>query len=413
MAVINPNLRHLCASYNEGKRGVVLLGSSRSGKTYSCIDFFLWLASKKVTGKTINIIRETYHSFKTTLYNDFNERLPAFGIASPFQDVQERSSFKLFGNKFNLIGADKPSKFMGAGCDFLWINEGMHVPKSIFDQSEMRCNTMFIIDSNPEEEEHYIYDSVATRPDVSLLKTTFNDNPFCPPMQRLKILSYNPWHPDDAHLPESERRPHPENTANGTADAYMWKVFGLGERAERKGRIYPNLFKYSDGDLPNDASFLGFGGDGGFNPDPTVIIGVWRYENNLYLKEYVYGTELDPEEVANRMRDSGIKDNEHDEPDDIVMDAAEPMLIAYLKRTAGFRIWKGKGTSSVQGNIRMMRQYKIHIHEDSRNIQRDFENFCWKWNELTDAPTGEPEKKFKHSHDAAAYCVYRSVGREL
>lgn len=419
---INPNLLAACAAYNSGKRGIVQLGSSRSGKTVSDIDFFIWLTSKKVTGKTIFIVRETYASFKTTLYEDFNWRLPMYGIASPFAAVQERPSFKLFGNKFFLLGADNASKFMGSGCDFLWFNEGMHVPEAIFHQLEMRCREFFIIDSNPEFDDHYIFNKVITRPDVALIKTTYKDNPFCPPHQRAKIESYEPWLPGsyevsggvvlykdepvtDMHQPPS----HPVNIAQGTADEYMWRIFGLGEKAEKKGRIYKRLYRYTD--LPQGSTFLGYGGDLGFSPDPTVIVAIWRRENDLFIKEVIHATELDDFQLSERMKAAGIRTYEDYDPSDIVLDSAGASTIAYLRNQAKFRVHKAKKPpGSVQGNIRTLSSYKLHIHVDSAKVYNDFENYCWKWNEVTDQSSGEPERTYKHSPDATAYLVVKALG---
>jgi hypothetical protein len=102
----NKNLRFLYDSLQAGKRGVLLEGSSRSGKTWDSIDFIIYLCASVETKATINIIKESYNSFKTTLYDDFNRRLPDYGLKSPFADRRDVSTFKLFGNKINLLGAD-------------------------------------------------------------------------------------------------------------------------------------------------------------------------------------------------------------------------------------------------------------------------------------------------------------------
>jgi len=113
----NPNLIHLIDSHRDGLRGALLEGSGRSGKTWSCVDFCVYIAGH-YPGTTVNIIRETYRSFKTTLYDDFNRRLPMWHLKSPFEGIIDRGSFWLNRTKFNLLGADDPAKFHGAGSDF-------------------------------------------------------------------------------------------------------------------------------------------------------------------------------------------------------------------------------------------------------------------------------------------------------
>ena len=91
-----------------------------------------------------------------------------YGIESPFENVQDRSTFKLFGSKINLIGGDKPSKFLGAGCDYLFINEAIpNVQKKLFDQAEQRCRKFWWIDSNPSAFDHWVLD-LPKRDDVSV-----------------------------------------------------------------------------------------------------------------------------------------------------------------------------------------------------------------------------------------------------
>jgi PBSX family phage terminase large subunit len=224
--MINPNLKHLVKSYNEGKRGAVLEGSSRSGKTWSSVDFIIFEASKPGVRHTFNIVKETYNSFKTTIYEDFNRRLPDFGIQSPFESAKEVSSFFLFGSKINLMGADKSSTKHGVGSDFTWINESLDVGKPVFDQLEMRCRRFWWMDYNPKVTDHYVYNQVCNRDDVAFLKTTFLDNPFISKTEKDKILGY-----EDT----------PRNRANGTVDTYMWDVYGMGKRAARIGLIFPNI----------------------------------------------------------------------------------------------------------------------------------------------------------------------------
>lgn len=386
---INPNLRHLVKSYRSGQRGVALEGSSRSGKTWSGIDFLVYLCSKVETNAVILIIRETYNSFKTTLYEDFNKRFPYYGLKSPFEDVQERASFKLFGNKVHLIGADKPSKYLGAGSDYVFFNEAIHVSKKIFDQAEMRCSKFWWMDYNPEESKHWIYDNVLSRPDVSYLQTTFLDNPFCPPAQRKKILSYDPSNPD--------------NVAAGTADEYMWDVYGLGKRADKKGKIYKHWNKYKD--LPDGAKFIGYGIDFGFSNDPAAVVGMWEHPTGLYFREYIYQTELTDDHLADRMTSIGINPM-----DDFVADSSEPKAITVLRRK-GFRVFKAyKGPDSIEHGIKLLQGRPMFIHEKSVNMINEADSYCWKM-DLNDQPMNVPIDRDNHLLDAARYIATHHLDR--
>jgi len=216
---ISPNFAYLTKSLDEGKRGAILEGSSRSTKTWGGIDFLMFLCTKIEKRATIIIVRETYTSFKTTLYNDFNRRLPDYGISSPFIEKRDVDAFWLFGNKITLMGCDRPDKFEGATNDYFWMNEMLDQPRVVFDQLEQRNQKFWWGDYNPKYHDHWVYDNICKRDDVGFLHTTYLDNPFVSPGEKAKILGYEPT---------------PYNIEQGTADEFRWRVYGLGLRGSHK-----------------------------------------------------------------------------------------------------------------------------------------------------------------------------------
>lgn len=363
----------------KGKRGVVLEGSSRSRKTYSIIDFFILLFTRYETNCTLNIIKETYNEFKTTLYDDFNNRLTDFGLDNPFKDKQEVKSFKILGNKINFLGSDKDSKFHGSSCDYFWINEALPVAQSIFDQSEMRCRKFWVMDFNPSVSEHYIFNKVLTRPDVGYLHSTFRTNIFCPPMERAKIMSYEPT---------------PENITNGTADDYMWKVYGLGLRTAVKGLIFPYVtWIDSFPEIP-----YVYGLDFGFTNDPTCITKVGVSGNNLYIEILLYEPIDNAPTLSDYMDKKGIRR-------DIVITADssdkynDVEMVRDLKNLSWIvkKVNKGKG---VIWSIGQLKQHKIHIVSNV-NAKREQENY--KWREVNGISLNEPIDKFNHMWDSVRY----------
>ena len=200
----NPNLIFLEKRRNDGTRGAVLSGSSRSGKTFSGIDELI-LIDHSDPGSEIILLRETYNSFKTTLYSDFNRRLPQWEISSPFEGRNELSTFWLPNrSKVSLMGADNLAKFHGAGSDYFFVNEALDIPQSVFDQLEQRCRKFWWMDFNPKVTDHWIYDKICNRPDVRVFNSTFHDNPFITQMELNKILSYDPSNPDTVNNEEDD-----------------------------------------------------------------------------------------------------------------------------------------------------------------------------------------------------------------
>lgn len=285
---INPNFVALVQHFKSPKtKGLIMQGSSRSGKTISCVDFVIWYCINN-SGKTINVVKETYNEFKTTLYDDFKKRLDDFGLDNPFKRLQEVSTFKIFGNKINFLGADNEKKIHGAGCDVLWVNEAIHVSKKVFDQAEMRCRDFWFMDFNPSATSHWIFDSVEKREDVRTIKTTFKDNPFISASERGKILSYEPTE---------------KNILQGTADETMWKIYGLGEKAEIKGLIFN---KWTTTNEPITEGYY-YGLDFGYTTDPTALVKYKKEGNNIFCELLIYEPIPEPSLLIQKLEELKIE----------------------------------------------------------------------------------------------------------
>jgi len=391
---INPNLLSLRHALKNDFSGCVLEGGSRSGKTWASVDFLIYLCSRIEEGSTINILKETYNSFKTTLFEDFNRRFPMFGLESPSANVQELKSFKLFGNKINLIGADKASKAHGVSCDYLWCNEAVHIPEKVFNQYKQRCRKFWFMDYNPEFTEHYIYDKIIPRDDVYYLKTTMLDNPYISAAEKREILAYDPS--------------NPENIRQGTADQWHWDVYGEGKRSAPKGVVFPNwrIVKELPEELKNThplAHWLDFG----YSNDPAACGCIWKYRGELYIDEHFY--ELGLTNVINEdnpqqpsIEEKFIELNFCNE-DLIVADSAEKKSIQEL-RLCDYQVVPIAKEKIYQG-INRVKKHKINIVSSAKNIITERDQYKWKENNLTGALTNDAIDKHNHHMDGIRYVV--------
>lgn len=398
---ISPNLRLLVNHHRENVLdkepeggGVSLEGSSRSMKTWSGVDFIVYLASKCYTDATINIIKETYSSFKTTLYDDFNRRLPMYGISSPFAERQELSTFKLYGNKINLLGADSDTVLHGVSSDFTWYNEVLDISKQAFDQTEMRCRKMWWGDYNPKYATHWYYDKVNTRHDVAFLKTTFLDNPFLSLPEKNKILGYEPWHPDDRDIQDPlKRRPHPTNIKNGTADEYMWNVYGLGLRSAPEGLVYQHVNWITH--FPSTCEQIYFGMDFG-SVDPMAIIKVGVNGMNMYVEVLYYQPTPSASDVvaaAKKFIGNG----------ECWADSAEPGLIGDCRNIGKLRVLAvSKFPGSIGYGISVIKKFKLHI-VDSPAARK--EQGSYKYKMYHGIKQEDPEDANNHWWDALRYAA--------
>ena len=383
MALISPNLRHLINSQRSGYTGAILEGSSRSTKTWGSIDFIVYICTWLETNCTIKIIKETYNSFKTTLYEDFNRRLPMWNIPSPFQGKQEVSQFYIGGNTIHLLGADNESKFHGSACDYFFVNEWLDVSQAVVDQAEMRCRKFWWGDYNPKVTDHYVYDKFCTRKDMAFLKTTYLDNPFISQAEKRKILSYEPTQ---------------QNIDNGTADDYMWSVYGLGVRSAPEGLVFQNVTWLNK--FPDGIEKIFYGSDIGKTNSPSTLVKLGLDGDKLYMEKLAYQPTPSPNEYIPLIR-NGI-------PAGAVVwaDSAEPGYISDCRRAGLKVLGVRKFPGSLAYGLSLMKKYKLFI-VDSPEFRKEQANY--KYRTINGIKLDEPVDDFNHLIDAARYAAMSNL----
>jgi len=376
----NKNLKFLRETYeNKHFIGAILEGSSRSGKTISSVDFIIYLGCTE-NNKIINIVRDTYNSFKTTLYLDFHKRLKDFGFSSPFEDSKEVASFKLFDNQINFIGADKPSKFEGAGADFWYFNEMLDIQKMMFDLAEQRCRVFWWGDYNPKAEKHWVYDRILKRSNVAYCHSTLIDNPYISAIEKQKLKSYEPTD---------------FNILQGTADKFMWNVYGLGLRSASEETIFKE-YEFFD-NVPSAYDFKIYGLDFGYSNDETAVCEVIIDGHNLYITEILYEKGLTNPDIYERLKHL-------DKNCYIVADSAEPKSITEL-RILGLNIIPAiKGAGSINYGISKIKNYRMFLNNNSPNLITEIQNYKWqkeKDGTILNVPIGGQD----HLNDSIRYSL--------
>jgi PBSX family phage terminase large subunit len=386
---VNKNLLFLREQYLKKKRGVVLEGGSRSGKTWSSIDFIIWLCSAVVQNKTFLIIRETYNSFKTTLYEDFNRRLPMFGIPSPFANRQEVHKFDLFTNKIIFLGADNDRIFQGVGSDFVYFNEALEIKKEVFNQVEQRCRKFWWMDYNPKYLNHWIYDNIHKRSDVATLRTTFIDNPYISEGELKKILSYEPIE---------------ENIQAGTADPYMWAVMGRGERAAPEGLIFPYV-TWIDKFPECPPEQLMFGLDFGYTNSPSCLVKLFLDGEKLYIQNLFYAPTPSVQQLAPVIAQHAGKAPVWADPSG---DYGNRAFISELRR-AGFKVYAANtAPGTIQFSIGILKNFKLNIVRDKDAMA---EQNAYRYKVVKGIAIDEPEDDFNHFWDAVRMAVLGNLSR--
>lgn len=376
-----------------GYKGVILEGGARSRKTYSVVDFIVWYCTKFANNKTIIIIRETYNSFKTTLFTDFEKSLSEFGLDNPFERSKDVESIRIRKNKIHFKGADNPNAVHGAPSDILYFNEMLSIPKAIYSNYTMRCDGFFIGDFNPSVTEHWVFNEVITRPDIGYLRTTFKDNPLCPIGMKIEIMGYEPWLPGSYEIVDNstlyydgnpiddknQPPPHPDNLENGTADVFLWTVYGLGLRGAMKGIIFIKV-AYIDS-FPDMAYTYGL--DFGFTTDPTALVRHAEDDANIWLELLCYQPIDNPEELSEFMDTIGIERHlpiTADSSDKYTSNNKGTVEMVISLQNIGWEIAKVSKTKSIMYWLGTMKKKKIHIVRNHlyKFAKKEQENYRFK-----------------------------------
>jgi phage terminase large subunit len=369
----NKVFRHLEES---AAKIVVQQGGTRSGKTYNIILWIIFSYCQKNEGKIITICRKTYPALRGTVMRDFLTILKDHEIYSEEDHSKTASEYKLNGNTIEFISLDMPQKIRGRKRDLLFANEANELNFEDWQQLLFRTNEKVIIDFNPSEEFHWIYDHVLPRKDVEFYQTTYKDNPFLgaeikAEIERLKDIDEN-----------------------------YWRVYGLGERGQAKSLVYTfTTIK----EIPKEAKLVSYGLDFGYSSDPTSLVRTYILGDDMYVDELLYRTGMTNQDIANEMKVLGL-----DRSNEVFADSAEPKSIEEIYRMG----WNVKPTikGSINIGIDIIRRYKLHATESSFNLIKELRNYKYI-EDKNGQMTNKPVDNFNHALDALRYSVVNKISQ--
>jgi phage terminase large subunit len=360
------------------KRIVIEQGGTRSGKTYNILLWIIFSYCMRHTGRTITIARKTYPALRSTAMRDFINIVKEYGIYSELNHNKSNSEYVLNGNLVEFISLDQPTKVRGRKRDLLFINEANELFFEDWQQLIFRTTGKIILDYNPSDEFHWIYDRVKVREDAEFHITTYKDNPFLEPqiiqeIERLKDVDEN-----------------------------YWKIYGLGQVGTAKSLIFN--FNLID-TIPDNAKFISYGLDFGFTNDPTALVKVYLHDTNLYVKELLYRTGMTNQDIAKELDRLEIGRRE-----EIFADASEPKSIEEIYRM-GWNIKKAdKPQGSVNLGIDMLRRYTLNVTKDSLNLIKEGRNYKYKEDKNGNI-LNEPADAFNHTMDALRYAIFMKLSK--
>jgi phage terminase large subunit len=357
------------------KKIVAHQGGTRSGKTYNILLWIIFDYCDKNTDKTITICRNTFPALRATVMRDFLEILKKHQIYSEQYHNKTNSEYNLFGNLVEFISLDQPQKVRGRKRDLLFCNEANELTYEQWNQLVFRTEGRIIIDFNPSDEFHFIYDKILTRDDCDFYITNYTDNPFL----------------DPSLVEEIERLKE--------TDEQYWQIYGLGLRGISKATI----FTFTEGKRPDDAQLVGYGMDLGFSVDSTSLVEVYQKDYTLYCKELLYRTMMTTTDIHRFLQEQNLQEY-------IYIDSAEPRLIEELRRMGNMVRPTIKGQDSIRAGIDLLKRYKLVLDPQSDNLIREMRNYKWQ-EDRTGKLLNKPQQGNDHTIDALRYATYNILSR--
>lgn len=416
-------------------RYIINEGSSRSSKTISLIDCYDYYGRSE-KNKRLTTWRDTKTDCKKTVLFDTLKHLKKTFRYKLDQEFNKTESIFTYstGSTFEIHGTDDEETVHGLTQDAAWLNEPYKISRDTFDQIDQRTSDFIFIDWNPKKS-HWIEDLKKDARTI-VIHSTFKDNPFCPPEQRNKILSYQPIKLSEVVinklLQEHEAKEYDlikntlqfsdkqirelsrcrENEAKSSANSFNWQVYGLGVKSEKPNRIFNwteiSPEKYKELIAP---SYIGV--DWGA-VDPWGIVEAKYYDGGLYLKELNYSSE---NEIRARMTVSELTQINGSEDGIVswmfarlginkksyaICDTNRPNKIAALRRSGWQAMQAAKGPGSILDGIDLLQNIRVYYTSDSENIRYEQENYS-RSIDKSGYVLEEPEDLNNHLMDPTRY----------
>ena len=361
-------------NYNATSRFVVNVGGTRSTKTYSILQVLITKALQETL--LISIVRKSLPSLKLSVLRDFIEILETMGLYDSDQHNKTDNTIMVGNSIIEFFSIDDAQKRRGTKRDILYINEANELTAEDFFQLQVRTTKQVFLDFNPSEV-FWAVDEIMPREDCTTIHSTFLDNPFLPIEQVEEIKRLKNTDPD------------------------YWAVYGLGEFGSGRKLVYH--YNVVD-EIPKPAKLIAVGLDWGFSNDPTAIVEVWQFIDELYFRELVYKTGLTNTDIHFQLQSLGI-----DRSIEIIADSADPKSIEELYRLKYNIKPAQKGPDSVLKGIDVLKRYKLNVLKTSVNITKELQNYKW----VTDKngnTLNQPVDNFNHGMDAIRYVALNKLG---
>jgi phage terminase large subunit len=376
------------AIYNARKRIIGNKGGTRSSKTYSELQIIKLIAEFSKKQRIITTVSHSLPHLEGGAIRDFEDILNREGIIPETVRTKHPYIYRINKSIVEFVGFDRPGKALGAQRDILFINEGNKMPFSICHHLIQRTSECIFVDWNPSEEFWIQTEAINKRKDYTEIHSTFFDN----------IQNLTQGQLDDFR--EARKKANEEDRAGKRGYWWnWWQVYGLGLEGQLEGVIFNNWQEYDN--LPQDVELyklwvIDWGGN-----DPTTLleVNVDGENNRIYIKEHIYQPQILNSKLIKYIQQVNPENNF------VICDSSRKDKKFELEMAGIPTIGASKGEGSVIDGIERMQEFLIFVHKDSKNAIREFKNYKWVYDDISNKYLNEPEDKNNHVIDPVRYGI--------
>ena len=357
-------------------RFVVNIGGSRSTKTYSILQLLIVKALESTDPLVISIVRKSMPSLRLSALRDFFDILKQYDLYNVENHNKTENTYLINNTLIEFFSIDDAQKRRGSKRDILFVDEANELSSEDFFQLNIRTTQTVYLGFNPSEQFWY-NDQLQNRDDITIIHSTYKDNPFLSTEQ----------------INEIERLEF--------TDKQYYQIYALGEFAGAIDLVYS--YTVIDHIPVEQAKLVALGMDWGYTNDPTTLVEVWSWDDALYLNELVYDRGLTNQDIVTKLQEYEV-----DRYIEIIADSAEPKSIEEVRR-AGFNIKPAtKGPDSILNGIDILKRKRLHVTKQSVNLINELNKYKWvvdkNGNKLN-----KPIDSFNHALDAVRYVALNKL----
>ena len=357
------------------KRGIQ--GGTSSGKTFGILPILIDYATSYEILE-ISVVSESLPHLKKGAIKDFKKIMFMTGRGFRWDEAWHGTDCKYTfenGSFIEFFSVQNESKVRGMRRDILYINECNNVVFETYNQLAIRTKHQIWLDFNPVSR-FWFHEEVQPNDDCQTIVLTYKDNEAL----HQSII-------DELMLAQKKADEGSEYWKN-------WcKVYIEGQIGSLEGTCISNWNTISS--VPEGAKYLGSGMDFGFTNDPSTLVDIYRFNNQLIYDEVLYQKGVKTGVIAKTIQDFHEKRK-------VAADSASPRTIDDIKDYGVNMVGARKGRNSINAGIELLNEQGMLVTERSTNLINELRHYIYK-KDRDGNNTNEPIDAYNHIIDACRY----------